>query len=87
MTALTGDIRYTDMRKGDRPKNMCEVLDRAEAKGREEGIKEGIKEGEQAGGLKMLSRLLEKGLISLEDASREAGMPSSEFLRKTAGKS
>lgn len=83
MTALTGDIRYTDMRKGDRPKNMCEVLDRAEAKGREEGIKE----GEQAGGLKMLSRLLEKGLISLEDASREAGMPSSEFLWKTAGKS
>ena len=52
---------------GDKPKNMCEALDRIEAKGLEEGRKEGLEEGLEEGrkkglaeGEKKLSDLIAK---------------------------
>ncbi len=46
MAVMTNDDRYEDILKegGERPKNMCEVLDRAEARGREEGMEIGREE-------------------------------------------
>ena len=78
MTVLTGDDRFMETRteEGGIPTDMCEVLDRVEARGVEKGIKEGIKEGT----LQTLFRLVDKGMISLEDASKEAGMTPAEFM-------
>lgn len=47
MSALTQDERFSDVLKeeGGKPKNMCEVLDRVEEKGRQRGIQEGRQEG------------------------------------------
>jgi flagellar biosynthesis/type III secretory pathway protein FliH len=43
LSAFTGDSRFSDFitQEGGRPVTMCEVLDRAENKGREDGIKKG----------------------------------------------
>ena len=49
---MTGDDRYEQMineEKGVKPKNMCEVLDYRENKGRAEGRKAGIIEGRKEG--------------------------------------
>ena len=48
LRVMTGDSRYEQMlneEKGVKPKNMCEVLDYRENKGRAEGRKEGRTEG------------------------------------------
>ena len=50
------------------------------AEGRTEGIKEGIKEGEA----KAVYSLLQKGRISLEDASEELNIPVTEIEKKMA---
>ena len=51
MKAITQDDRFTESlnAKGEKPKNMCEVLDFFEEKGRQEGIEEGRKEGIEEG--------------------------------------
>lgn len=49
MSALTGDGRFeeaaAETMKGERVKNMCEVMDRVESRGRKEGRIQGRKEG------------------------------------------
>jgi len=42
-----------NVKKGGKPKNMCEALDRIEAKGRLEGEKKGRLEGEKVGEKKL----------------------------------
>ncbi|MBR1693672.1 MAG: Rpn family recombination-promoting nuclease/putative transposase [Lachnospiraceae bacterium] len=53
MTYLTKDNRfreaYEEERKGEGIHNMCEVLDRIEARGRSAGLEEGRKEGHRKG--------------------------------------
>ena len=55
---------------------MCEVIDAWMAEGRTEGIKEGE--------AKAVYSLLQKGRISLEDASEELNIPVTEIEKKMA---
>lgn len=62
LSVLTDDSRFLETaesaKKGDAPKNMCEVLDRIENRGREQGIKQ----GEINNAKKVAFRLNRKGL-------------------------
>ncbi len=76
MSALTGDDRFekivTERRKGERKvKNMCEVLDRAERKGRKEGKFE------------LLVDLLKEKTISFSKAVEKSGLSEKEFIKLT----
>lgn len=66
LSVLTDDSRFLETaesaKKGDAPKNMCEVLDRIENRGREQGIEQGIKQGEINNAKKVAFRLNRKGL-------------------------
>ena len=78
MSAMTKDYRFEDTInevKGKEHVTMCEVLDRVEARGREEGIKEGIKEGT----VNILSSLVNDGILSIADAAKRAGISEESF--------
>ena len=64
MTLLTDDDRYelTLNSEGGKPKNMCEMLDRVEARGMEKGRAEGMAKGED-----MVIALLKKLTPGSED--------------------
>lgn len=70
LSVLTDDSRFIDTftadRGGKEPKNMCEVLDKIENRGRQLGIKQGIKQGIEQGDMnrakKVAFRLKRKGL-------------------------
>ena len=51
MSVLTQDQRFVEPLavEGDRPKDMCELLDRVEAKGIKKGIEQGIAQGIEQG--------------------------------------
>ncbi len=71
LRVMTGDSRYEQMlneEKGVKPKNMCEVLDYRENKGRIEGRKEGRKEGIKEGKTEgmFLGELKEKQKVALQ---------------------
>lgn len=73
LTVLTGDDRFEkaqkDFNKGGAV-TMCEVLDKIEKRGMEQG------------GLKMLVRLVKKGVISIQEAAENAGMDIASFEKK-----
>ena len=76
MSAMTKDYRFEDTInevKGKEHVTMCEVLDRVEARGREEGIKEGT--------VNILISLVNDGILSIADAAKRADM-SEESFRK-----
>ncbi len=50
----------------------------------EEGKKDGKKEGKEEGSLSMLIHLVKKGMLSLTDAAREAGLSVDEFKKAAA---
>ena len=78
MSAMTKDYRFEETInevKGKEHVTMCEVLDRVEARGREEGIKEGIKEGT----VNILISLVNDGILSIEDAAKRADMSEESF--------
>ena len=80
MSAMTKDYRFEDTInevKGKEHVTMCEVLDRVEARGREEGIKEGIKEGT----VNILISLVNDGILSIADAAKRADMSEESFRR------
>ena len=82
MSAMTNDYRFEETInevKGKENVTMCEVLDRVEAKGREEGIKEGIKKGIKEGTVQVLISLVKDGILSISDAARRAGMSEESF--------
>ena len=95
-TAVTGDSRFADelMDKRGKPKNMCEVLDRAEERGRKigeeigerRGEKRGEKRGERRGIRKGKIQLLRKWVrsdrISIESAAEEIGMTVDAFRKE-----
>ena len=76
MSAMTKDYRFEETInevKGKEHVTMCEVLDRVEAKGREEGIKEGT--------VNILISLVKDGILSISDAAKRAGMSEESFRR------
>lgn len=70
LSVLTDDSRFMEItasaEKGDRLKNMSEVLDRIENRGREQGIELGIEQGDINRAKKDAFRMSKKG-ISIED--------------------
>ena len=82
MSAMTKDYRFEDTInevKGKEHVTMCEVLDRVEARGREEGIKEGIKKGIKEGTVNILISLVNDGILSIADAAKRAGISEESF--------
>lgn len=80
MSAMTGDNRFEETindLKGKEKVNMCEVLDRVEAR----GIEKGRLEGRQEGTINTLISLVKDGILSLDEAAIRAGM-SAKDLKK-----
>ena len=74
MSAMTKDYRFEETInevKGKEYVTMCEVLDRVEARGREEGIKEGT--------VNILISLVNDGILSIADAAKRADMSEERF--------
>ena len=63
--------------------NMCEVLDRIEKKGREEGIKEGIEQGILSERERMIRMIYKRG-YSVEQISEIVEMPE-KAVRMSVG--
>ena len=80
MSAMTGDNRFEETindLKGKEKVNMCEVLDRVEAK----GIEKGRLEGRQEGTINTLISLVKDGILSLDEAAIRAGMSAKDFKK------
>ena len=80
MSAMTGDNRFEETIndfKGKENVNMCEVLDRVEARGIEKGIEQGIKRGT----LNTLISLVKDGILSLDEAATRADMSAKDFKK------
>ena len=86
MSAMTGDNRFEETindLKGKENVNMCEVLDRVEARGIEKGIEQGIEkgrmEGRQEGIINILISLVNDGILSVYEAASRADMSVEDF--------
>ena len=80
MSAMTGDNRFEETIndfKGKEKVNMCEVLDRVEAR----GIEKGRLEGRQEGTINTLISLVKDGILSLDEAAIRAGMSAKDFKK------
>ena len=78
MSAMTGDNRFEETindLKGKEKINMCEVLDRVEARGIEKGIEQGIKRGT----INTLISLVNDGILSSYEAALRANMSVEDF--------
>ena len=76
MSAMTGDNRFEETineLKGKEKVNMCEVLDRVEARG--------IEKGRQEGTINTLISLVKDGILSLDEAASRAGMSAKDFKK------
>ena len=73
-----------------KPKNMCEVLDRAEERGRKigeeigerRGEKRGERRGIRKGKIQLLRKWVRSDRISIESAAEEIGMTVDEFRKE-----
>ena len=80
MSAMTGDNRFEETIndfKGKEKVNMCEVLDRVEAR----GIEKGRLEGRQEGTINTLISLVKDGILSLDEAAIRADMSAKDFKK------
>ena len=98
MSVLTEDERFVELldEEGGKPQNMCEVLDRAEARGVAGGVAigeargvaigeaRGKAAGQAEGIMETLKSLVKKGLLSPEDAAAEAHMTLEDFKARIA---
>ena len=87
MAAITHDSRFTEALNGEggKPKDMCEVLDRVEAKGKQEGIKEGRIEGIDENRLENIKTVMRKLHYSVQQAMEFLDIPlpdQSKYLAK-----
>ena len=74
MKIITGDNRYEEVLQsfsGEERISMCEVLDKIE--------KKGIQQGFQQGSQKILVDLVKDNLISISEAAKRANMSLEEF--------
>lgn len=70
------DVEYLfsrPIKKGEKI-TMCKIMDAAINKGVKIGIEKGEKRGEKKGELGLLSRLIKKGRLTLQQAAEEVGM-------------
>ena len=86
MSAMTGDNRFEETineLKGKEKVNMCEVLDRVEARGIEKGIEKGMEKGRvvgrQEGVISILASLVNDGILSIDEAAVRANMSAEDF--------
>ena len=82
MSAMTGDNRFEETindLKGKEKINMCEALDRVEARGIEKGIEQGIEQGVKRGTINTLISLVNDGILSSYEASLRANMSVEDF--------
>lgn len=86
MSAMTGDNRFEETineLKGKEKVNMCEVLDRVEARGLEKGMEKGIEKGRavgrQEGVISILASLVNDGILSIDEAAVRANMSAEDF--------
>ena len=87
--ACGGDYNKGGEEKG-KPKNMCEVLERAEERGRKigEGIGErggerrGERRGIRKGKIQLLRKWVRSDRISIESAAEEIGMTVDAFRKE-----
>ena len=82
MSAMTGDNRFEETinyLKGKEKVNMCEVLDRVEARGIEKGIEKGIEQGIKRGTINTLISLVNDGILSSYEAALRANMSVEDF--------
>ena len=94
MSEMTGDNRFEETindLKGKEKVNMCEVLDRIEARGIEKGIEQGIEkgiekgmekgrlEGRQEGIISTLVSLVKDGILNVDEAAIRANMSTEVF--------
>ena len=80
MSAMTGDNRFEETineLKGKENVNMCEVLDRVEAR----GIEKGRIEGRQEGIINILISLVNDGILSVYEAASRADMSVEDFKK------
>ena len=76
MSVMTGDNRFEETineLKGKEKVNMCEVLDRVEARG--------IEKGRQEGTINTLISLVKDGILSLDEAATRADMSAKDFKK------
>ena len=80
LAVLTQDDRFAVLleEEGRKPENMCEVLDRVEARGIAKGMQKGIEKGK----LMVLFDLVKNNLITLEQGAETASLTSEEFANK-----
>ena len=84
MSAMTGDNRFEETineLKGKENINMCEVLDRVEARGIKKGIEQGIEKGRQEGIINILISLVNDGILSVYEAALRADMSVEDFKK------
>ena len=86
MSVMTGDNRFEETineLKGKEKVNMCEVLDRVEARGLEKGIEKGMEKGRavgrQEGVISILASLVNDGILSIDEAAVRANMSAEDF--------
>ena len=90
MSEMTGDNRFEETindLKGKENINMCEVLDRIEARGIEKGIEKGMErgiekgrlEGRQEGIISTLVSLVKDGILNVDEAAIRANMSTEVF--------
>ena len=82
MSAMTGDNRFEETINDLKVKekiNMCEVLDRVEARGIEKGIEQGIEQGVKRGTINTLISLVNDGILSSYEAALRANMSVEDF--------
>jgi putative transposase, yhgA-like len=82
MSVMTGDNRFEETindLKGKEKINMCEVLDRVEARGIEKGIEQGIEQGVKRGTINTLISLVNDGILSSYEAALRANMSVEDF--------
>ena len=87
---LCGEDYNKDGEGRGKPKNMCEVLDRAEERGRKigeeigerRGEKRGEKRGIRKGKMQLLRKWVRSDRISIESAAEEIGMTVDAFRKE-----
>ena len=82
MSVMTGDNRFEETindLKGKEKINMCEVLDKVEARGIEKGIEQGIEQGVKRGTINTLISLVNDGILSSYEAALRANMSVEDF--------
>lgn len=86
MAAVTGDERFIEAQRGSegRPKDMCEVLDRVEAKGREQGREQEHRRGLNEK-LEQVANAVRVGALALSDAAALFGFTEDEIRARMQG--